>query len=121
MSEVTEFEGGMNPADLQFLTPEDYFLNEIKLNARIADSYGGTSKVFVGEIIGRREVLKELCLYVTITFPVSDTDFKGTQQVEGYLKLSSLVELAAVAKLCNQGKTLVIDKETKEIIEVRTW
>ena len=35
--------------------------------------------------------------------------------------LNSLIELATVAKICNQGKTLVIDKETKEIIEVCTW
>lgn len=35
--------------------------------------------------------------------------------------LNSLIELATVATICNQGKTLVIDKETKEIIEVCTW
>jgi len=100
---------------------EEFTAQVLKENAKIAERHGGYSKVFVGEIMGRREDFNNLCFYATISYPVRNAEFKGTQRVEGHIKCSSLVEFAALSNIMHLGKILVLDKETKKIIESCTW
>ena len=107
---------GLN--NIQYRTHEDYIAIEIDANTKIAEQYG--DKVYVGEIIGKREVYKEIpTLYATIHFHIPDTS--TPQLIEGYLKCSTLLELATIARGLSMGKILVIDRGTLEILESRTW
>jgi hypothetical protein len=119
MNEVTEIDD-FGLSSVEYKTHEDYVAIEIEANAKIAESYGG--KVYVGTIIGRREVFKDLCLYATIHYPVQTANNGCTpKQIEGYLKCSTLAELALVARSLSVGKTLILDRATLEILEVRTY
>lgn len=121
MNDVKEIDELAELNNIKYRTHEDYVAIEIEANTRIAEQYGDTSVVHVGTIISRREVYKEPpTLYATIHYPDPTTDGYTPQQIEGYLKCSSILELAAVARSLSVGKTLVIDRETLEILEVRT-
>lgn len=120
MNNITETdEFGL--ANIEYKTHEDYTAIELDANAKTAEPYGGLSAVHVGTIIARREVFKTLTLYAIIHYPDPTTGGYTPQQVEGYLKCSSILELATVARSLSIGKTLIIDRTTLEILEVRTY
>ncbi|MDR3597069.1 hypothetical protein [Clostridium sp.] len=118
MDKLEETYGDLGLDNIKYRTPEDYTALEHDANAKIEEQYN--NPVYVGSIISRREVFKDLCLYATIHFPDPTTNGFTPQQVEGYIKCSTLSELATVAHSLSVGKTLIIDRETLEILEVRT-
>lgn len=120
MNDATEIdEFGLN--NIEYRTHEDYVAIELDANARIAEQYGGTSVVYIGSILGRREVFRTLTLYATIHYSDPTTGGFTPQVVEGRLKCSSILELSTVARSLSVGKTLIIDRETLDILEVRTY
>ena len=120
MNEVTEIDDfGLN--NIEYKNHEDYTAIEMEANAKIAESYGGIDSVYVGSIMQRREVFKTLTLYATVHYPDLTTGGFTPKQVEGYLKCSSILELATVARSLSVGKTLIIDQSTLEILEVQTY
>lgn len=100
---------------------EDYTALEHDANALAAEPYGGLSVICIGTIMQRRESFKTLTLYATIHYPDPTTGGFTPQQVEGHLKCSSILELATVARSLSVGKTLIVDRKTLEILEVRTY
>lgn len=122
MSNIEETDEFVGLNNIEYRTHEDYVAIEIEANASIAEPYGGLSAVYVGQIIARREVYKEPpTLYATVHFPDPTTGGFTPKTIEGYLKCSSLSELATVARSLSIGKTLIIDRATLEILEVRTY
>jgi len=121
MDDAEELYDDLGLNNVKYNTHEDYVALEIDANAKIAESYGGLCNVYVGDLLGRREVYKELCLYATIHFHSQSANDCVPQQIEGHIKCSTILELATVARGLSMGKILVIDKETKEILESRTW
>lgn len=106
-------------SSIEYKTHEDYVALEIDANAKIAESYDDNA--YVGQILQRREVFSTLTLYATVHFPDLTTGGFTPKTIEGYLKCSTLSELATVARSLSIGKTLIIDRATLEILEVRTY
>lgn len=122
MNDVTEeLYADLGPNDAEYKTHDDYNALEHDANTLAAEPYGGLTCVYVGSVTQRREVFKTLTLYATIHFPDPTTGGFTPKQVEGYIKCSTLAELATVARSLSVGKTLIIDRATLEILEVRTY
>lgn len=113
-------EGDFGLSNVEYRTHEDYTAHTIAEYVRIAERYGGNSKVYVGEIIGHRLVYKECCLYATICVHLGVGEFSDIELVDGHLECATILELATVARGLSLGKILVIDRETKQILESRT-
>lgn len=79
--------------------------------------YGGSDKVYVSNIVQKRESYKELRVYASIHIPVNNAEFIGHRNVEGYVQCENLAEMAAVSNLLFAGITVAIDKSTLEILE----
>lgn len=104
MSKINYDDYDLTPLKPQ-VSHDDYNALEHDANALAAEPYGGLTAVYVGTIIARREVYKEPpTLYATIHYPDPTTGGFTPKQIEGYPKCSS-----------------VIDRETLDILEVRTY
>ena len=87
----------------------------------LAKPYGGLEKCVCGEITNSREVYADNRIYATITYPIVEHNLKGTGTFEGVLEFANMAELAVVATRLHYGRTLVIDRESKQILEASIY
>lgn len=114
------------PASTDWLTTPEYPSHRLETDcdfearkllyyAKIASRYPATP-VVVGEVKDMWEDYVTSTLHAVITYPVQDVEFTGFKRVECHIVLQSPSEVVQLARSIHEGRVLVVDEVTKQIL-----
>ena len=97
-------------------TDNEYEARRLLYYAKIASRYPTTTPVVVGEVKDIWEDYVTSTLHAVITYPVKDLEFTGFKRVECHIVLQSPSEVVQLARSIHEGRLLVVDSTTKQIL-----
>lgn len=103
----------------QALNEETEKSRKLKHFAKLTAKYAPTD-VIVGAVTSVWEDYATNRLYATVEYPVQNDDFIGVYKVECFIGVDTPVDVVRMTRSVYEGRVLVVDKETKQIIASHT-